>query len=71
MTVTSTKVEAAESTVTLPIPETEQQLKEFPSTSAGLRYKVLTLPPKLPLDRNGLEDTTSNTAYSEQGGTYN
>ncbi len=43
------------------------QMREFPSPSAGLRYKVLTLPPTLPLDSNGSEHTTANGAYAIRG----
>lgn len=43
------------------------QMKQFPCGSAGLRYKVLTLPPKLPLDRSGSEYTISNMAYAIRG----
>ncbi|HIK11921.1 MAG TPA: FAD-dependent monooxygenase [Oscillatoriaceae cyanobacterium M33_DOE_052] len=43
------------------------EMKQFPSPSAGLRYKVLTLPPKLPLDRTGSEYTISKMAYAIRG----
>ena len=36
----------------------------LPSGSAGLRYKVLTLPPRFPLDENGNELTTSEMSYA-------
>ncbi len=36
----------------------------FPSPSSGLRYKILTLPPKFPLDEKGEEPTTSEMAYA-------
>ncbi len=43
------------------------QMKQFPSPSAGLRYKVLTIPPKFPLDRSGSEYAVCNMAYAIRG----
>lgn len=43
------------------------EMKQFPSPSAGLRYKVLTLPPKLPLDRAASDYTVSKMAYAIRG----
>jgi kynurenine 3-monooxygenase len=40
------------------------EMKYFPSPSSGLRYKVLTLPPKFSLDNDGKEYAVSNMAYS-------
>lgn len=40
------------------------EMNYFPSPSSGLRYKILTLPPKFPLDENGEELTTSEMAYA-------
>ena len=40
------------------------EMKYFPSPSSGLRYKILTLPPKFPLDEKGEELTTSEMAYA-------
>ncbi len=40
------------------------EMKYFPSPSSGLRYKILTLPPKFPLDDEGEELTTSEMAYA-------
>ncbi|KST64417.1 FAD-dependent oxidoreductase [Mastigocoleus testarum] len=40
------------------------EMNYFPSGSAGLRYKVLTLPPRFPLDENGNELTTSEMSYA-------
>ena len=40
------------------------EMNYFPSGSAGLRYKVLTLPPSFPLDENGNELTTSEMSYA-------
>lgn len=42
-------------------------MKHFPSPSAGLRYKVLILPPKFPLDHSGKEHAVSNMAYAIRG----
>jgi kynurenine 3-monooxygenase len=43
------------------------QMKCYPSPSSGLRYKVLTLPPSFPLDRNGEEESVSDMAYAIRG----
>lgn len=40
------------------------EMNYFPSASAGLRYKVLTLPPRFPLDEDGKELTTSEMSYA-------
>ena len=43
------------------------EMKFFPSHSSGLRYKVLSLPPKFPLDRNGKEHAVCDMAYAIRG----
>ncbi|MBO3461432.1 FAD-dependent monooxygenase [Aetokthonos hydrillicola Thurmond2011] len=43
------------------------EMKLFPSPSSGLKYKVLTLPPKFILDKNDNERAVSNMAYSIRG----
>jgi 2-polyprenyl-6-methoxyphenol hydroxylase-like FAD-dependent oxidoreductase len=43
------------------------EMKYFPSPSSGLRYKVLSLPPKFPLDHSGKEHAVSNMAYAIRG----
>ncbi|MBE9054330.1 FAD-dependent monooxygenase [Nostocales cyanobacterium LEGE 11386] len=43
------------------------EMKLFPSPSSGLRYKVLSLPPKFPLDRSGNEYAVSHMAYAIRG----
>jgi 2-polyprenyl-6-methoxyphenol hydroxylase-like FAD-dependent oxidoreductase len=43
------------------------EMKSFPSPSSGLRYKVLSLPPKFPLDRSDKEHAVSNMAYAIRG----
>jgi 2-polyprenyl-6-methoxyphenol hydroxylase-like FAD-dependent oxidoreductase len=43
------------------------QMQIFPSDSAGLRYKVLSLPPKPSLDHNGEEYAVSEMAYMVLG----
>lgn len=40
------------------------EMKGFPSPSSGLRYKVLSLPPKFPLDHSNSEHAVSNMAYA-------
>lgn len=40
------------------------EMKYSPSPSAGLKYKILTLPPKFPLDKNAEELSTSEMAYA-------
>ncbi|WP_414621869.1 FAD-dependent oxidoreductase [Calothrix sp. CCY 0018] len=40
------------------------EMNYFPSPSSGLRYKILTLPPKFPLDEKGEELTKSEMAYA-------
>lgn len=40
------------------------EMKYFPSPSAELKYKILSLPPKFPLDEKGDEPTTSEMAYA-------
>ena len=40
------------------------EMKYFPSPSAGLKYQILTLPPKFPLDESGEELSTSEMAYA-------
>lgn len=40
------------------------EMKYFPSHSSGLKYKVLTLPPKFPLDRHEEERSVSTMAYA-------
>ena len=40
------------------------EIKYSPSPSAGLKYKILTLPPKFSLDENGEELSTSEMAYA-------
>jgi len=43
------------------------EMKLFPSPSSGLKYKVLTLPPKFPLDLSGQEYAVSTMAYAIRG----
>jgi kynurenine 3-monooxygenase len=43
------------------------EMKLFPSPSSNLRYKVLSLPPKLPLDHSGTELAVSDMAYAIRG----
>ncbi|MBR8835474.1 MAG: FAD-dependent monooxygenase [Stigonema ocellatum SAG 48.90 = DSM 106950] len=43
------------------------EMKYFPSPSSGLRYKVLRLQPKFPLDHSGQEHAVSNMAYAIRG----
>ncbi|RUR78777.1 FAD-dependent oxidoreductase [Chlorogloeopsis fritschii PCC 9212] len=43
------------------------EMKLFPSPSSGLKYKVLSLPPNLPLDRKGEEHAVSTMAYAIRG----
>ncbi|MBD2774360.1 FAD-dependent oxidoreductase [Iningainema tapete] len=43
------------------------EMKLFPSPSSCLRYKVLTLPPKFPLDHSGKEHALSTMAYAIRG----
>jgi kynurenine 3-monooxygenase len=43
------------------------EMKLFPSPSSSLRYKVLTLPPKFPLNRGGKENSVSTMAYGIRG----
>ncbi|MDM9381226.1 NAD(P)/FAD-dependent oxidoreductase [Chlorogloeopsis sp. ULAP01] len=43
------------------------EMKLFPSPSSGLRYKVLSLPPNLPLDHSGEEHAVSTMAYAIRG----
>ncbi len=45
-------------------PSSKFEMNYFPSASSGLRYKILTLPPKFPLDEQGEELTTSEMAYA-------
>ncbi|MDY6898209.1 MAG: NAD(P)/FAD-dependent oxidoreductase [Cyanobacteriota bacterium] len=40
------------------------EMKYSPSPSAGLKYKILTLPPKFPLDEKAEEPSTSEMAYA-------
>lgn len=40
------------------------EMKYLPSASSGLRYKVLLLPPKFPLDSSGKEQAVSKMAYA-------
>lgn len=40
------------------------EMKAFPSPSTGLRYKVLSLPPQFPLDKDGEEFSVSEMAYA-------
>ncbi|MBV6625601.1 MAG: FAD-dependent monooxygenase [Rivularia sp. (in: Bacteria)] len=40
------------------------EMQYFPSPSSGLKYKILTLPPKFPLTENGDELSTSEMAYA-------
>lgn len=40
------------------------EMNYFPSPSSGLKYKILTLPPKFPLDEKGEELTSSEMAYA-------
>ena len=40
------------------------EMKDFPSPSSGLRYKILTLPPQFPLDENGEEPTKNEMSYA-------
>ncbi len=43
------------------------EMKLFPSPSSCLRYKVLILPPKFPLDRSGKARAASTVAYAIRG----
>jgi 2-polyprenyl-6-methoxyphenol hydroxylase-like FAD-dependent oxidoreductase len=43
------------------------EMKHFPSHSSGLRYKVLSLPPRFPLDASGEERAVSDMAYAIRG----
>lgn len=43
--------------------ESEFEMRKFPSLSAGLRYKVLTLPPSFPLKREGRDRSFHKEAY--------
>ena len=43
------------------------EMKYLPSASSGLRYKVLLLPPKFPLDSSGEEQAVSKMAYAIRG----
>ncbi len=43
------------------------EMKYFPSPSTGLRYKVLTLPPNFPLERNGNDLAVHDQFYSIDG----
>jgi kynurenine 3-monooxygenase len=43
------------------------EMKYFPSPSSGLKYKVLTLPPRFPLDHSGEENSMGNMAYAIRG----
>ena len=45
-------------------PSSKYEMKFFPSPSSGLRYKILTLPPKFPLDEDDKEITTNEIAYA-------
>jgi kynurenine 3-monooxygenase len=40
------------------------EMQPFPSPSSGLRYKVLTLPPKFPLDAAGMEQSVPTMSYA-------
>ncbi len=43
------------------------KMQFFPSASSGLKYKVLTLPPKFPLDHNNSEQAVCTMAYAIRG----
>ena len=43
------------------------EMKYFPSPSSGLKYKILTLPPRFPLDRSGEENSVCDRAYAIRG----
>jgi 2-polyprenyl-6-methoxyphenol hydroxylase-like FAD-dependent oxidoreductase len=43
------------------------KMQLFPSPSSRLRYKVLSLPPKFPLDEQGQEQTVSTMSYAIRG----
>jgi kynurenine 3-monooxygenase len=43
------------------------EMKLFPSPSSSLRYKVLSLPPKFPLDHHGEEYAVSEMTYAIRG----
>ncbi|MGC9527381.1 MAG: FAD-dependent oxidoreductase [Limnospira sp.] len=43
------------------------EMRHFPSPSSGLKYKVLTLPPQPPLNRDGSERAIPSTAYAIRG----
>ncbi len=43
------------------------EMQHFPSPSSNLRYKVLSLQPKFPLDRSGKEHAVSDMAYAIRG----
>lgn len=43
------------------------EMQLFPSHSSGLRYKVLSLPPKFPLDHQGQERAISTMSYAIRG----
>jgi 2-polyprenyl-6-methoxyphenol hydroxylase-like FAD-dependent oxidoreductase len=42
-------------------------MQRFPSPSSGLKYKVLSLPPKFPLDTDSQERSVSTMAYALRG----
>jgi len=44
------------------------EMNYSPSPSSGLKYKILTLPSKFPLDENGEELSTSEMAYAVRSG---
>ncbi len=43
------------------------EMKQFPSSSSGLRYKVLSLPPEFPLDTQHQDHAVSTMAYAIRG----
>lgn len=43
------------------------EMRHFPSPSSGLKYKVLTLPPQPPINRDGSERAIPSTAYAIRG----
>jgi len=43
------------------------EMKQLSSPSAGLRYKVLSLPPKFPLDDHGQEHAVASMSYAIRG----
>ncbi len=47
------------------------EMQRFPSPSSGLKYKVLSLPPKFPLDTDSQDRSVSTMAYALRGIRHN